>query len=55
LKAWLLRQPEVGASLMSGSGATVFSVLHPNTHADLLAKRAKELDREIWTHACETL
>jgi len=55
LKAWLLKQAEVGAALMSGSGSTVFAVLRPNADVDLLAKRArKELDREIWTCACET-
>jgi 4-diphosphocytidyl-2-C-methyl-D-erythritol kinase len=56
LKMWLLRQPEVGAALMSGSGSTVFAVMHPNADADLLATRAKsELDPELWTCACETI
>ena len=56
LKMWLLKQPEVGAALMSGSGSTVFAVLRPNADVDLLAKRVrKELDREIWTCVCETL
>lgn len=55
LKLWLLKQPEVGAALMSGSGSTVFAVLRSNADADLLAKRAKsELDPELWTCACET-
>ena len=55
LKMWLLKQPEVGAALMSGSGSTVFAVLRSNANADLLAKRAKsELDSELWTCACET-
>src|SRR6476620_11342011 len=55
LKMWLLRQPEVGAALMSGSGATVFAVLRSNADADLLAKRSKaELDPELWTCVCET-
>ena len=50
LKMWLLKQPEVGAALMSGSGSTVFAVLRSNADADLLAKRAKaELDPELWT------
>ena len=30
LKMWLLKQPEVGAALMSGSGSTVFAVLRSN-------------------------
>jgi 4-diphosphocytidyl-2-C-methyl-D-erythritol kinase len=55
LKMWLLKQPEVGAALMSGSGSTVSAVLRSNADADLLAKRAKsELDPELWTCACET-
>jgi 4-diphosphocytidyl-2-C-methyl-D-erythritol kinase len=56
LKMWLLKQPEVGVALMSGSGSTVFAVLRPNADVDLLAKRAKsELDPELWTCSCETL
>ena len=56
LKAWLLKQAEVGAALMSGSGSTVFAVLRPKANVDLLAKRAREeLDREIWNCACETI
>jgi 4-diphosphocytidyl-2-C-methyl-D-erythritol kinase len=55
LKMWLLKQPEVGAALMSGSGSTVFAVMRPNADADLLATRAKsELDAELWTCACNT-
>jgi len=56
IKTWLLKQPEVGAALMSGSGSTIFAVLRPNADVDLVAQRArKELDREIWTCVCETL
>lgn len=56
LKTWLLKQAEVGAALMSGSGSTVFALLRPNADVDLLKERAqKELDREIWTSACETI
>jgi len=56
LKAWLLKQAEVGAALMSGSGSTVFAVLRENADVDLLTKRTREeLDREIWTCACETV
>jgi 4-diphosphocytidyl-2-C-methyl-D-erythritol kinase len=55
IKLWLLKQLDVGAALMSGSGSTVFAVLRSNADADLLAKRAKsELDPELWTCACET-
>ena len=55
LKAWLLKQEQVGAALMSGSGSTVFAVLRSEADVDLLVKRARDqLDREIWTSACET-
>jgi 4-diphosphocytidyl-2-C-methyl-D-erythritol kinase len=56
LKAWLMKQAEVDATLMSGSGSTVFAVLPPNADVELLATRAREeLDREIWICACETI
>lgn len=55
LKMWLLEQAEVGAALMSGSGSTVFAVLHENADADVLANRARSnLDLELWTCLCET-
>jgi 4-diphosphocytidyl-2-C-methyl-D-erythritol kinase len=55
LKTWLLKQPEVGAALMSGSGSTTFAVLREHAEADRIAERAKaELDPELWTCACET-
>jgi 4-diphosphocytidyl-2-C-methyl-D-erythritol kinase len=55
LKMWLLRQPEVGAALMSGSGSTVFAVIRDNADPNRLGTRAKaELDPELWTCACET-
>ena len=56
LKMWLLKQPAVGAALMSGSGSTIFAVIRENADVDLVAKRAREeLDRELWTCACETI
>jgi len=56
LKMWLLGQSEVGAALMSGSGSTMFAVMHQDAHAENLAKRAKAaLDPELWTCACNTL
>jgi 4-diphosphocytidyl-2-C-methyl-D-erythritol kinase len=56
IKLWLLKQPDVGAALMSGSGSTVFAVLRSSANADLLAKRAKsELDPELWTCVTRTL
>jgi 4-diphosphocytidyl-2-C-methyl-D-erythritol kinase len=55
LKSWLLKQSEVGAVLMSGSGSTLFAVMRPKLDADLVANRAKsELDPELWTYVCET-
>ena len=56
LKAWLLKQAEVGAALMSGSGSTVFAVLRANVDVGVLIKRAqKELDPNLWTSGSETL
>jgi 4-diphosphocytidyl-2-C-methyl-D-erythritol kinase len=53
LKMWLLKQPEVGAALMSGSGSTIFAVLKDAETGAALAQRAKsELDPRLWT--CET-
>jgi 4-diphosphocytidyl-2-C-methyl-D-erythritol kinase len=55
LKMWLLKQPEVGAALMSGSGSTTFAVLREDADANRIAQRAKaEVDPELWTCACET-
>ena len=55
LKMWLLKQPEVGAALMSGSGSTIFAVLRDRADADHLERRAKvELDPELWTCLGET-
>ena len=56
LKEWLLKQAEVGAALMFGSGSTVIAVLRENVDGDSVAKRAgEELDREIWSCAAQTL
>jgi len=55
LKMWLLKQPQVGAALMSGSGSTIFAVLRDRAGGDRLARRVKaELDPELWTCLCET-
>jgi len=55
LKMWLLKQPEVGAALMSGAGSTTVAVLRDDADADRIARRAKaEVDPELWTCACET-
>jgi 4-diphosphocytidyl-2-C-methyl-D-erythritol kinase len=56
MKTWLLKQPEVGTALMSGSGSTMFAVTKPNSDRDLLRDRAKkELDSQLWTCGCKTL
>lgn len=56
LKMWLLKQPEVGAALMSGSGSTMFAVMRPKADVDLVAKRAQaNLDPELWTCSTRTL
>ncbi len=55
LKMWLLKQPEVGATLMSGSGSTIFAVLREGQDTEAIAERARDqLDPELWTCACET-
>jgi 4-diphosphocytidyl-2-C-methyl-D-erythritol kinase len=56
LKTWLLKQREVGAALMSGSGSAMFAVLRSKADADRVAEKAKmELDPELWICACETI
>ncbi len=56
LKSWLLKQSEVNAALMSGSGSTVFAVLKDKAAGNSLAKRAcEELDQKIWNCSCETI
>jgi 4-diphosphocytidyl-2-C-methyl-D-erythritol kinase len=55
IKMWLLKQPEVGAALMSGSGSTVFAVIRKDADVDPLFIRAKAaLDPELWTCVCQT-
>lgn len=55
LKNWLLAQPEVAGALMSGSGATVFAVLHAKDDAASLTKRVGvEFGVDLWVCACET-
>ena len=56
IKEWLRAQPEVAAALLSGSGSTMFAVLHDAAAANALAARARaELDPRLWTCACETV
>jgi len=54
-KTWLKQQPEVAVALMSGSGSTVFAVLRDGAGDEELGARAhREIDPELWTHACTT-
>ncbi len=49
LKQWLLDRRETAAALLSGSGSTVFAVLHPGADAAALADSARnELDPGLW-------
>jgi len=55
LKGWLLAQAEVAGALMSGSGSTLFAVLHEATGAAPLASRAaQEFGQSLWCKAVET-
>jgi 4-diphosphocytidyl-2-C-methyl-D-erythritol kinase len=56
LKTWLLKQAEVGAALLSGSGSTIFAMLKESEGAQKLADHARrDVDPKLWTCACETL
>jgi 4-diphosphocytidyl-2-C-methyl-D-erythritol kinase len=56
LKNWLLQQSECAGALLSGSGSTVFAVLHRKGDAGPLGERiAHEFGTELWCHAAETL
>ncbi len=50
LKQWLQTRSEVAAALLSGSGSTVFAVLHDLQDAPTLAAAARlELDPGLWS------
>ena len=56
LKSWLLAQAEVAGALMSGSGATIFAVLHDKSGAESLAPRVvAEFGTNLWCCVCETV
>ncbi|MDF1740251.1 MAG: 4-(cytidine 5'-diphospho)-2-C-methyl-D-erythritol kinase [Verrucomicrobiales bacterium] len=56
MKSWLLRQPEVHAAIMSGSGSTMLAVLRKDAFADELTARAIERYGESsWTFCGKTL
>jgi 4-diphosphocytidyl-2-C-methyl-D-erythritol kinase len=49
LKQWLLNRRETAAALMSGSGSTVFAILHDIADAEKVAQAARdELDPNLW-------
>jgi 4-diphosphocytidyl-2-C-methyl-D-erythritol kinase len=49
LKEWLRSRQEVRAALMSGSGSTVFAILHPPSDTATLVKSAHhEIDPHLW-------
>ena len=49
LKQWLKGRRETTAALMSGSGSTIFAVLHEDADANALAAAARaELDPGLW-------
>ncbi len=55
LKTWLLAQPGVAGSLLSGSGSTVLAVLDSfAVDVELLADRARKVFGELWALSCET-
>lgn len=56
LKRWLLAQPECPGALMSGSGSTVFTVVHDRASAMPLSERvASEFGSTMWCRAAETI
>ncbi len=56
IKSWLRRQTEVAVALLSGSGSTLFAVLHEHADAQVLAQRARsELDAKLWTCTASTI
>jgi 4-diphosphocytidyl-2-C-methyl-D-erythritol kinase len=55
LKQWLLARDETRAALMSGSGSTLFAILHAGTDAEKLARCARhEIDPNLWHHCGQT-
>lgn len=55
IKRWLLDQPETRVAAMSGSGSTMFAVLHESAAGAALERRAREeFGETFWTCLCET-
>ena len=56
LKSWLLAQPETAGALMSGSGSTVFALLHGKSAGVTLAERfLAEFGTTFWLGLAETV
>lgn len=54
IKGWLRNQPEVRAAAMSGSGSTLFALLHHQASGSDLAARAKAMFGEaFWIVLCD--
>ena len=54
MKEWLLRQPEVRAAAMSGSGSTIFALLRGEASGSSLERRVKAMFGEtLWTASCQ--
>jgi 4-diphosphocytidyl-2-C-methyl-D-erythritol kinase len=54
MKEWLLKQPEVRAAGMSGSGSTFFAVLRDDASGSSLERRVKAMFGEtLWTALCK--
>lgn len=50
LRDWLRAQPEIRATLLSGSGSTLFAILHEAADAKALFARARTLfGKTLWT------
>ncbi|MGJ8632764.1 MAG: 4-(cytidine 5'-diphospho)-2-C-methyl-D-erythritol kinase [Luteolibacter sp.] len=50
LKDWLLKRRDTKTALMSGSGSTIFVILHPKAKAENLIKTAhRYFDKNLWT------
>lgn len=49
LKDWLLHRRDTKAALMSGSGSTMFAILHPKANPDaLIATAHRYFDNNLW-------
>ena len=56
MKEWLLQQSTVAAAAMSGSGSSLFAILHQGAPADQLAEAARRaFGSSLWTASCRTL